>query len=183
MFSDDRPAHENLGLGSLERRRHDLGAELAEPRRPPASSTGSPSTGTDRTATSPFSETRISPDPKRESAASADCKRSSARRDLAGRGAAGDDDIDRIGRRFREVALERDEALLGDEAVGQGGHAAGADVHGEDRKRERDEHAKRREQRLRTGRRSTLRTIAPQNRPSAPPTRACGGRRTESAAR
>ena len=50
-----------------------------------------------------------------------------------------DDDLGRIGRRAREVALERDEALLGDEAVGQRGDAARSDVHPEHGEGEREE--------------------------------------------
>ena len=50
-----------------------------------------------------------------------------------------DDDPDGIGRRLREVALEGEEAALGDEAVGHRADAHLSDLHPEDGRRRRDE--------------------------------------------
>jgi hypothetical protein len=57
-----------------------------------------------------------------------------------------DDDLDGIGRDTREVALERDEALLGDEAVRERGHTARSHLHAENGRREhQQEHGRERE--------------------------------------
>ncbi len=71
-------------------------------------------------------------------------------------------------RRLREVALERDEPLLGDEAVRERGHAARADVHARARAARARRAGRDREREAQGRAAEHARTIAPQKRPSAP---------------
>ena len=100
----------------------------------------SPLTGTERSATWPSAERSISPAPKRGSAARL-LRSSASAAWTPARGGVRDHDLGRIRRGPREVAFERDEALLRGEAVGERGDAARPDVHSEHGQREYEQRA------------------------------------------
>ena len=102
-------------------------------------------TGTERSATSSSADCASSPSPKRGSAARRARSSFERRGDARGRGVL-DDDLGGVGGRSGEVALEREEALFRDEAVGERGDAARACVHPEHGHREREQHCRRERQ-------------------------------------
>ena len=140
-----RAADEDLGARPGERLRRDLGAKLAHGRhrivaggvaldRDGEHGDGAVGGPSDLSLAEPRIGCQAGPQPGEGSR----CDRAV--------GALRDDDLDRVGRRLREVPFEGDEALLRREAVGKRRDAARSDVHAEDRRGEQQQERDRQRQ-------------------------------------